>query len=238
MNEKIIQARVEEITPLTDSIMQMVLVPDEFVDYKAGQYLQILFDNEAFSYSIANAPLGSHKYELHIRHSLDNPYNQRLFAHIKKHGSVTLSLPFGECNINRLAPDKPILFIAGGTGFAPIKAMIEQLLANADPRSFELFWGARSQSDLYMHEKVTGWQTHVSGFNYYSLLSDESKETLVSWVLSKHPDDLKNWQIVIGGPFEMVYNIRDVLLANGVLSEQLYSDAFSFEPNNKKKGED
>jgi len=53
MNEKIIQARVEEITPLTDSIMQMVLVPDEFVDYKAGQYLQILFDNEAFSYSIA-----------------------------------------------------------------------------------------------------------------------------------------------------------------------------------------
>ena len=230
MSEKIIQAQVEAISPLTDSIVQLVLAPDEFVDYQAGQYLQIVFAEEAFSYSIANAPLGSHKYELHIRHSLDNPYNQQLFAHIKEQGSVRVRVPFGECSINHLDPHRPIMFIAGGTGFAPVKAMIEQLLASADPRPFELFWGARSQSDLYMDEKLNSWKAHVSRFNYFSLLADESKETLASCILEKHPKDLREWQIVISGPFDMVYSIRDVLVNNGVSPTQLFSDAFGVSP--------
>lgn len=229
MSEKTIQAQVDAISPLTDSIVQLILSPDEFIDYQPGQYLQILFDEEAFSYSIANAPLGSHKYELHIRHSPDNPYNQRLFAHIKDQGCVTLRLPFGECSINNLEPQRPIMFIAGGTGFAPVKAMIEQLLADADQRPFELYWGARSQSDLYMNEKVNSWAGHVSRFNYFSLLADVSKETLASCILKRHPKDLDEWQMVISGPFDMVYSTRDVLVDNGVSPGHLFSDAFSFE---------
>jgi CDP-4-dehydro-6-deoxyglucose reductase len=229
MKKQIIKAQVETIFPLTDSIMQLILVADEYIDYQAGQYLQILFAEEQFSYSIANAPLGSHKYELHIRHSLDNPYNQLLFAHIKKYGSVTISLPYGDCRIDGLDPKRPILFIAGGTGFAPVKAMIEQLLANSDPRPVELFWGARSQSDLYLSEKVSNWQAHVSHFSYFSLLSEHSKDSLVSLVLAKHPHDLSDWQIVLSGPFDMVYSIRDVLVARGISTAQLFSDAFSFE---------
>jgi len=225
----ITKAYVETIAPLTDTIVQLILAPKTFVEYQAGQYLQILFDNEAYSYSIANAPLGSHKYELHIRHSLDNPYNQSLFAHIKKHGFVSLALPFGGCSLSDLDPDRPILFIAGGTGFAPVKAMIEQLLANAKVRPFELFWGARSQSDLYMHEKVVTWEAHVSHFNYYSSLSDTHKSRLASQVLSVHPKDLQDWQIVISGPFEMVYNTRDILVESGVSPDYIFSDAFSFE---------
>lgn len=229
MSEKIIKAHVEYISPLTDSIMQLVLVPEEYVDYQAGQYLQILFGEEAFSYSIANAPLGSHKYELHIRHSQENPYNQRLFAHIKEHGSVTISLPFGVCCIDRLDEYRPILFIAGGTGFAPVKAMIEHLLSNADSRAFELFWAARMQNDLYMDEKVTSWQAHISRFKYFSSLSEENTAPLVSLILARHLSDLQDWQIVISGHFEMVYSIRDTLIQYGVSSENLFSDAFSFE---------
>lgn len=233
MSEIIVQAHVDTIAPLTDSIVQLILIPDHYVDYQAGQYLQILFDQEAFSYSIANAPLGSHKYELHIRHSIDNPYNQRLFAHIKEQGRVTLRLPLGECSMSCLAEDRPIMFIAGGTGFAPVKAMIEQLLASADPRSFELYWGARSQSDLYLDEKVNSWAAHVSRFNYFSILTDVHKETLVSQILKQHPHDLDLWQMVISGPFDMVYNTRDVLVKQGVSRDHLFSDAFSFEHNNK-----
>jgi CDP-4-dehydro-6-deoxyglucose reductase len=229
MSEQIIKAQVEQIIPLTDSIMQLVLAPEKYVDYQAGQYLQILFDEEAFSYSIANAPLGSRKYELHIRHSLDNPYNQRLFAHIKEHGHVSISLPFGECSIDHLDAQRPILFIAGGTGFAPVKAMIEQLLSNSDQRPFELFWGARMQNDLYMNEKVSNWHNHVSHFNYFSSLSEENTEPLVSFVLARHLHDLAHWQIVISGPFDMVYCTRDILVQQGVSSEHLFSDAFSFE---------
>lgn len=229
MSEKTTQAQIESITPLTDSILQLMLTPNEYIDYQAGQYLQIISDNDASSYSIANAPLGSHKYELHIRHNRDNPLNQRLLDEIKRRGAVSIRLPLGECDVSHLHPDKPILFIAGGTGFAPIKAMIEQLLAKGAPRAFELFWGARSQSDLYMDEKVSHWQTHVRHFKYFSLLSNTSKVTLATKVLNRHKDDLGDWQIVISGPFDMVYDTRDQLRAHGALAENLFSDAFSFE---------
>lgn len=233
MSEKIIQAKVEKIEPLTDSIVRLILAPDAFVDYQAGQYLQILLGDESLSYSIANAPLGAHHYELHIRHSRDNPYNQSLFAHIKEHGAVSLKLPFGECSIEHLHSERPILFIAGGTGFAPVNAMIEQLLAGDDLRPFELFWGARSQSDLYLDEKVKNWQAHVSRFKYVSSLSDESKHSIASIVLAQHPKDMSDWQIVISGPFDMVYSTRDVLIKNGVSAAHLFSDAFSFEVKSK-----
>lgn len=229
MSDKRIQAQVESITPLTDSILQLILAPEEYIDYQAGQYLQIISAEEEFSYSIANAPLGSHKYELHIRHTRDNPYNQPLLAEIKRKGSVTVRLPLGECNLSRFHPSKPILFIAGGTGFAPIKAMIEQLLADSEPRAFELFWGARSQSDLYMDEKVIHWRTHVPHFQYFSQLSDTSTETLASMVLKRHQQHINDWQIVISGPFDMVYSTRDDLLAIGASPANLFSDAFSFE---------
>jgi CDP-4-dehydro-6-deoxyglucose reductase len=229
MKEQTVTAQVEKIVPLTDSIMHLTLRPEHYVEYQAGQYLDILCEGQQFSYSIANAPLGSHQYELHIRHSLDNPYNQSLFTHIKQYGNVTLKLPFGSCCINNLDNHRPILFIAGGTGFAPVNAMIEHLLADADPRPFELFWGARSQSDVYLDEKVFNWQMHVSRFKYYPFLSETSKDNLLSNLLIRHAQDLKEWQIVLSGPFEMVYSIRDTLVEQGMPSNQLFSDAFSFE---------
>lgn len=229
MKEQTVKAQVEKIVPLTDSIMHLILKPEQYIDYQAGQYLDILCEGQQFSYSIANAPLGSQHYELHIRHSLENPYNQILFNHIKREGAVTIQLPFGTCSIDKLDIDRPILFIAGGTGFAPVNALIEQLLANSDPRPFELFWGARSQSDVYLDEKVLNWQAHVSRFKYYSFLSEASKENLLSNLLIRHAQDLHDWQIVLSGPFEMVYSIRDALIEQGMPGCQLFSDAFSFE---------
>lgn len=229
MSSTVVSARIESITPLTDTILQVILLPERYVDYQAGQYLQILSGGEELSYSIANAPLGSCKYELHIRHSQGNASNQRLLAEIRQHGVVTIRLPLGDCHLDKLQTTRPILFIAGGTGFAPIKAMIEQLLASGDKRSFELFWGARSQSDLYLDEKVIQWQAHVERFRYFSLLSNTNKETLISKVLEHHPNDLSKWQVVIGGPFDMVYTIRDFLVAAGLPRTQQFADAFSFE---------
>lgn len=230
MSEHTVDAQVEHIAPLTDSIMHLILKPKSFIPYQAGQYLNILCEEQEFSYSIANAPLGAHHYELHIRHSIENPYNQNLFASIKQKGQVSLKLPYGECSLDKLDMHRPILFIAGGTGFAPVNSMIEQLLADADPRRFELFWAARSQSDLYLDEKVLSWQAHIARFKYYSFLSEVSKDNLLSHLLIRHAQDLKEWQIVLSGPFEMVYSIRDVLLEQGLTKEQLFSDAFSFEP--------
>lgn len=229
MNPEKTLAQVVSIKPLTDSILELILAPQRYIDYQAGQYLQILTGNEALSYSIANAPLGSHKYELHIRHDQGNPYNQPLFAEIKKEGRVRLALPLGNCHLDILHPDQPILFVAGGTGFAPVKAMIEQLLATGDQRPFALYWGARSQSDLYMEITVKQWQAHASHFQYISILPNGSKETLVAQVINQYQQQLLAHQIVLAGPFDMVYALRDALVHYGVAREQLFSDAFSFE---------
>ena len=221
-----IQARVVSMMPLTDSILQLMLKPDVYVDYQAGQYLQIIHDNETFSYSIANAPLGSHQYELHIRHSQDNPYYQSLFAAIKRLGVVSINVPMGKCNMSCLHPDKPIIFIAGGTGFAPIKAMIEQLLADSDARPMELFWGVRSQSDLYMNDTVLHWQAHVHPINYFPLPALNNQVTLADSVLARHVLDIQDWQIVISGPFDMAISTRDRLVEHGALLTSIFSRCY------------
>lgn len=220
-------AQVMQVVPLTDSILKVILSPQDYIDYAAGQYLKIKCHEEWLCYSIANAPFGPHYYELHIRHAENNPYYQQLLTHIKEQRALTISLPHGECQINRLYPDKPILFIAGGTGFAPIKAMIEHLLATGDRRQFELYWGARSQSDLYMDEKVKQWQTHVDHFRYVALLSGGKEQSLAETVHAHHASDLLQYQVVLGGPFDMVYAVRDALVAFGMAKEQLFSDAFN-----------
>lgn len=224
-----INAEIESITPLTDSILLLILNPENYIHYEAGQYLQILSRGQAYSFSIANAPLGSHKYELHIRHSLENSAIDTMLSDMRDEGTVKLRLPFGHCHMKTLHPGKPILLIAAGTGFAPIKAMIEQLLASGDQRNMALFWGARDQSDLYMDEKVTHWQNHVGHFRYHTLLSNVSQESLSSMVLAYHQKDLSDWQVVISGPFEMVYQTRDLLVAQGAKPQDLFSDAFYFE---------
>ncbi len=225
MTPRIVTAQVERIIPLTDSILQLLLSPSEFINYHAGQYLQILLGGEALCYSIANAPLGSHKYELHIRHNSTNLINRQLLDEIKQRGSLTLQLPLGDCHIDKFPLQQSLIFIAAGTGFAPIKSMIEQLLVSGEKRPFELFWGARTASDLYMDDKVKQWAAHVGQFRYSSVVKD-SRKKLVNCVLEHHKLDLKQWQFVIAGPLDMAYAIKDSLIAEGVSALQLYSDAF------------
>lgn len=229
MNIRETKATVVQMNPLTDTILQLVLAPEDYIDYTAGQYLQLLLGDAELCYSIANAPLGLRQYELHIRHRCDNPADQRLLDEIKQKGVLTLRAPFGECHFRHLDPIKPILFIAAGTGFAPVHAMIEQLLVWGEARRFELIWNARTQSDLYLDEKVKQWQNHVHQFQYLSLLSSKDKQTPASLVLSRHAADLQDWQMVISGPFDLVYQTRDQLVAHGVSLDNLYSDAFQFE---------
>lgn len=223
------QARVEQVTPLTDTILHLILVPDDYIEYNAGQYAQFIIKDKAIFYSIANAPLGSKKYEFHIRHHPNNPSDQSLLEEIQRQGKIKLRIPFGKCDLKHLHSEKPILFIAAGTGYAPVNAMIEALLASGSKRAFELIWGARTQSDLYLDEKVKNWQNHVHQFQYISLLLQRNKKTLASTVLKRYAHNLNQWQMMLSGPFDLVYQTRDQLVAHGVCRKNLYSDAFEFE---------
>lgn len=222
----LIKADVHSVRPLTDSILQVTLCPDEFRSYHAGQYLQIVHEQQAYPFSIANAPLGSHKLELHIRHSKVNPYNDALLQAIKDNGVVMIEYPMGNCSVNQLHQKKPLILIAGGTGFSPIKAVIEQLLSEGDTRRMHLFWGAKSKSDLYMEDLLQQWQTHVDHFKYTPILS--SSHELIQTVIDQCTD-LLDCQIIAAGAFDMVYRARDTFVDLGLDSQWMFSDAFEFE---------
>ncbi|OGV40276.1 MAG: hypothetical protein A3F46_09570 [Legionellales bacterium RIFCSPHIGHO2_12_FULL_42_9] len=227
-------ALVEQAVPLTDDTVKLILIPKQYIDYAAGQYLKLIFRDkpeEPLLFSIANAALGAAGYELHIRHESDNRMHTRLFQAIKNRSKLTVRLPFGECHVEHLAPDKPIIFIAGGTGFAPIKSMIEHLLLTLDSRSFSLYWNARTARDFYMQAKVKSWKKHVRRFVLCDFLSEsEAKSSLIARIITNDPGVIHGTtQIVLAGPFDMIYRMRDALVKLGVVKNNLFADAFSFE---------
>jgi CDP-4-dehydro-6-deoxyglucose reductase len=230
---KWISAKVIQISPLTNTIIQVELEPYEYVPYRAGQYLLLKAGSQQAYFSIANAPLGTHRYELHIRHEKKNIFSQELLKYFQAGEDIQLSLPLGQAHVGHLQSFRPIIFIAGGTGFAPIKAIIEQLLYSDDPRTFECYWGAKENSDLYWQSKLLDWQQHVQSFSYLALFEGKKSYFMIDAIYKRYNDKIKDLQFLICGPFEMVYACRDKLVELGVLPKYIYSDAFEFE--NKEK---
>lgn len=228
MQQEVI-AHIVASRPLNETVWEYSLKPEHFVTYEAGQYLQLHFDDVAYFFSIANAPLGSQCYQLHIRHPRDQDKNQALMTHLAIEQQVSLSLPFGRCDLSQLHPEKPIIFLAAGTGFSPIRAMIEQLIAKQDPRRFELYWGVHIDNDFYDRETLEHWQHILSDFYYCPHVTQLTHASLISRALTRHLQDLQDWQIVMAGPFELMYTMRDALVIAGMARESLFSDAFEFE---------
>jgi CDP-4-dehydro-6-deoxyglucose reductase, E3 len=228
MSIAITPAQVTQVTPLTNRLLHVTLTPEQYIHYDAGQYLEIVSPNpdETLYYSIANAPLGSKTYELHISHQPNHIEQQHVLDAIIKQGRVILNLPFGHCTLHALNPKKPILFIAGGTGFAPIKAMIEQLLTEGNTQPFALFWSARTAEDLYLDDKVLAWEKHVPHFTYTPHITHQNQTLLIEQIAKQYQAKLNNYQVVLAGPFDFVHALRDSLIKHGVPRQQLFSDAF------------
>ena len=213
------KATIKQVNSLTKTIMQIFIEPESYIPYLAGQYLQILYNDQLLSFSIANAP--SNYYELHIRNN-SNTYD------LLKTGSVLdIQLPYGICHFENIHKNLPIVFIAAGTGFAPIKAMIEAIGCEKKI-AYELFWTARNINDIYMEYFVTSLQQKVACFKKLSLVS--STQGLFTSLDKNHSDDAQAWQYVINGPFDFVYRTRDHLVTNyKINATNIFSDAFYFE---------
>lgn len=221
-----LMAEVTQVEPLTQHILRVFLTPQHYVNYTAGQYLQILTSEEALCYSIANAPLGAHHYELHLRHSPQNPLHQMLMKEMRGSGEVPIYLPLGNCHVGRLAVDKPLIMIAQGTGFAPMKAMLEQWLTDGALPPTRFCWLARNPSDWYMQPLVETWAEHIEQFQFLPLPADLAEEVIIEMVLREAHFDLDQVQIVLAGPFERMRILKAVGTQLGLKAEQFFSDAF------------
>jgi len=223
----------QQLQPLSDRIWRLHLTPDDkAISFKAGQYIELgLPDGDFKPFSIANAPLAGHTLELHICHTHDNPFTVKLLAYLATSDKVFIRGPFGDA-IYPPHDDRPLLLLAGGTGFAPIKAIIEQALAHGDSRPMHLFWAARAVNEHYDHELVSHWAQCVPQFQYTPVLPSDA--TPADWlfatglldeaVIKQYPD-VSQHCIYAFGPFPLIWHLQKQLATHGLAPHQFLSDA-------------
>ena len=226
---------VKAINPLSNTIYQVLLQPetDKHLIYRAGQYLEILQrDTSPKPFSIANAPLGDDKLiELHIRDLPNNVYMQELLNELKINNPVTVQGPYGQCILKK-DPPYPLILIAGGVGFAPIKALIEEALATNFNQAIYLYWGVRTTADLYLDELAKRWQKYKPDFHYIPIISgiDNNWQGHTGFVheavLNNHPT-LDNFHIYLSGPTEMVHAAVHAFMEHGCKRHFIYSDTLN-----------
>src|SRR5205809_3830560 len=152
-------ARVEKIDKPADdvAILYLKLPAGERLQFLAGQYIDILLkDGKRRSFSMANAPHDDQFLQLHVRKSPGGAFSHLVFDVLKERAILRFEGPLGTFYM-REDSDKPMIFVAGGTGFAPVKAQIEHLLHHGDDRPMILYWGARAKKDLYLPELPAKW---------------------------------------------------------------------------------
>jgi len=237
--------RVASLDKAADDVMilKVKLPPADEFRFRAGQYIDFLLpDGLRRSFSIANAP-GGDTLELHIRQIPNGFFTGKVFTSMKPRDILRMEGPLGSFFL-REAPEqggnKPIILLAGGTGFAPIKAIVEHMQAQGIRRPTTLYWGARNRAGLYMHELAERWQQEIPGFEYRPVISDEvpdgwaGHKGLVHHAVIKDWPDLSAHQVYACGAPAMIDAARaDFMQTCGLPEHAFFADAFSFASDNK-----
>ncbi len=235
---KTLPCRVQKLQKLADDVMlmQLKLPASERLQFLAGQYIDFLLkDGKRRSYSIANPPHADEFIELHLRHVPGGRFTDHVFGAMKEKDILRFEGPHGSFFI-REDSDKPIIFVAGGTGFAPIKGMIEHLIAEQSDRQMILYWGARAKQDLYLAQLAIEWQQHRN-FSFVPVLSDPAPEDhwqartgYVHQAVLEDFADLSGYEIYACGAPAMVDAAREQFTQTRKLPEDaFFADAFVYQ---------
>ena len=171
---RILPSRLQKIErPTADvAILYLKLPANERFQFVAGQYLDILLrDGTRRSFSMGNAPHDDEFVQLHIRHVPGGSFTDHVFLKMKEREILRFEAPLGTFALQEESA-KPIVFVASGTGFAPIKSIIETAFRAGNTRPMVLYWGGRRPKDLYMNELPEKWASEHSNFKYAPVISD------------------------------------------------------------------
>jgi CDP-4-dehydro-6-deoxyglucose reductase len=199
------------------------------VHFKAGQNLEVILpDGERRNFSMANAPHESDDVQLHIRHIPGGVFTGYVYNKLARGDLMRVELPFGDFALRE--SDKPILFVAGSTGFAPIKSIIEDALRKGSQRQMTLYWGARTKRGLYS-ELPRKWQTENPRFSYVPVLSDTpeagTRSGLVHAAVLADHRSLSDFQAYVCGPPVMTSAAKRDFIAAGLPEQDFFVDAFT-----------
>lgn len=235
---KTLPCRVQKMTLAAPDVMvlELKLPAAERMQFLAGQYIDIILkDGTRRSLSMANAPHDDALLQLHLR-NYGGPFSDYVFKRMKEKDILRFEGPLGTFFLREAegANAKPVILLASGTGFAPIKAMVEHALHTGDKRPLTLYWGARERRDLYMHELAEKWQREHR-LHYVPVLSDappddnwSGRSGLVHRAVMADFPDLSGYQVYACGAPLMVEAAHRDFTAHCKLSEDdFFSDAFT-----------
>jgi CDP-4-dehydro-6-deoxyglucose reductase, E3 len=233
-------ARVSSIERLAPdvAIVRLQLPANQVFRYHAGQYVEfILRDGVRRSYSMANAPgPNPDRIELHIRHMPGGRFTDHVFGGLKEKEILRLEGPYGSFFL-REESDKPVILLASGTGFAPIKALIERMREQGIDRPTRFYWGCRSRADLYLHDWAVRTAGELPWLTYVPVLSEPAVDEvwhgrtgLVHQAVLADCPDLNTYQVyACGAPIMVASAHRDFVALAGLPDEDFYADAFTSE---------
>lgn len=214
-------------------IVELRLPQSERLQYLAGQYLDIIMkDGQRRSFSMANPPHADEALQLHIR-NYGGVFSQHAFERMRERDILRFEGPYGSFFL-REDSDKPIILLASGTGFAPIKAIVEHALHTGSKRAMSLYWGGRKRSDIYLHDLAQRWATE-HGIQYVPVLSDplpddawSGRTGLVHQAVMEDHGDLSGFQVYACGNPLMVEAARTEFTSmRGLPESEFYCDAFT-----------
>lgn len=233
---KTLPCRVQKMERVANDIMVLYLkLPaSERLQFLAGQYVDILMkDGSRRSLSMANAPHDDEFLQLHLR-NYGGPFSHHVFNTMKARDILRFEGPFGTFFL-RDDSEKPMVLLASGTGFAPIKSLVEHAFHIGVTRPIILYWGARVRADLYMHELPEMWAREHANVKYIPVLSEPLAEDnwtgrtgLVHHAVMHDLPDLSTYQVyACGAPIMVESAHRDFTTHCKLPEDEFYSDAFT-----------
>lgn len=255
---KTLPCRIARLVLLAPDVMQVWLrLPAvEALRFHPGQYLDVLYEGGRRSFSIANPPHDSELIELHVRRVRGGGFTERLFnstpvpthaTALREGALLRIEGPLGQFTYQ--PGTRPVVMVAGGTGFAPLKAMLRHILETEGPgelqRRIHLYWGARQPRDVYEESLVLEWAArHPQRLQFTAVLSETSDTGGAAhrrrgWVheavLADYPD-LSAHEVYAAGPPAMIEAIRATFCRHGLPTERLCFDSFDYAPRAARPG--
>ena len=240
---KTLPCRVVKKERLSHDVMRLYLkLPEnQRLQFLAGQYVDfILRDGRRRAFSIANAPHDDMEIELHVRHIPGGEFTQYVFEGMPEKTILRIQGPLGTFVLDE-GSSRPIIMMGGGTGFAPLKGMIEHAIHIGLDRPIWLYWGVRSRRDIYLHALPERWADRYPSLRFTPVLSEpdpdwSGRRGLVhEAVVEDHPD-LSGFDVYMSGPPAMVEAARTAFEDGGLPRDRMFSDAFEYARDEKRPG--
>ena len=229
-------ASIDKVAP--DVVVLTLQLPaNERLRYRAGQYIEFMLrDGKRRSYSMASAPDGDAPITLHIRHMAGGLFTEQVFGTMKERDILRFEGPLGTFFV-REDSAKPMVLLASGTGFAPIKAIVEHLIHAKSERAMTLYWGGRRPQDLYMDALCRQWAEQLPNFRYVPVVSNalaedqwQGRAGFVHQAVMADLADLSGHQVYACGAPVMVDSAkRDFVAQCQLPADEFYADAFTTE---------